>query len=188
MHRVHAVVVRTGASCGGASALIVFLRSSAKPIQAIPLVEALRRPRRRRSRDRVRLAPGRAGAARRGADAARRARRHGGRLENGLQDGRPLRQGRAQLLGQARRHARRLRRQRLAVRGLPAAGSSAAGADRRARRDYARHRLDGCGVPTYAMSLEQMSLVADRATPGADRRRDARAAGARRRPRRRRHR
>ena len=158
-----------------------FLRSSLKPIQAIPLARGLRRPRLRRARDRVRLAPGRAGAARGGAEAARaRRRRASTTSRTALQDGRP--DGKlghncsgkhAGMLAACRAHGWPLH-------PVSRARASAAAADRRARRPGRRRastaaacRRSQCRSPGWP------TLFATHA--GADRSRDARASRARRR-------
>ena len=60
-HRVHAVAVRDGevVELAGDPELVTFLRSSAKPIQALPLARAYPDLSADRARDRVRLAPAR---------------------------------------------------------------------------------------------------------------------------------
>ena len=121
--------------------LVTFLRSSAKPIQALPLVRIAARCRRRRDRDRVRLAPGAARAARRRPVAARRRPGDRGRArDRGGADA-----DRAQLLGQARRLPRRLQDARLRDARLPLRGAPApAGAARGDRRDRRRRPRRTC--------------------------------------------
>ena len=102
-----------------------------------------------------------------------------------------------QLLRQARRHARPLPRARLAVEGYRLPDHPVQQACRAAHAEAADvdaaelpTATDGCGVVTFALPLERMAYAFARfeQLPGRDprRRRDARASGARRRPRRRR--
>ena len=176
---VHHVHVRSTDGTALGEDVHCFLRSSLKPIQAIPLARGLRRPRLRRARDRERLSPGRAGAARRGAEAARARRRRGRRPRVRLAGRASGRAARAQLLGQARRDARRVPRARLAAAPVSRALASAAAASRRARRTGGRRRrrLRRADVRTGALR----DGGALRHDPGADRSRHARASRARRR-------
>ena len=143
VHRVH---VRTTEGVAYGDDVFCFLRSSAKPIQAIPLLEAYDDL----SDEEIAIAcashnalpaqlDGRAGL-------ARARRRDGRRSRVRAAGGPPRREARPQLLGQARRDARRLSRERLAVRGLPACVASAAAADRGAcrRRGLRRSTAAAC--------------------------------------------
>ena len=72
-HLAHAVAVSGGevVASAGDPQLVTFFRSSAKPLQALPVVRARRRSRRGRDRDRLRVPSRAAGAARRRAQPAR---------------------------------------------------------------------------------------------------------------------
>ena len=94
------------------------MRSSAKPLQALPLARAYPDLPDGRARDRLRLAPRRPGPAGRRPVAARARPRARGRPRVRAR-GRPASPDQPQLLGQARRHARGLPRARLAHAGLP---------------------------------------------------------------------
>ena len=118
-HVVHAVAVRDGRVelAAGDPGLVTFLRSSAKPIQALPVVRARPGARRRAGRARLRLARRATRAARgRPPDARGRARA----AEDDLECGAGPSAGRAQLLRQARRLPRALPGRGLADRGLSA--------------------------------------------------------------------
>ena len=158
VHTVHAVAVRDGqiVAEAGDPGLLIFLRSSAKPIQALPLVRARPDLDDARDRDRVRVAPRAPGAAR---GRPRAARGGAGRREPISRRAPSPIADRAQLLGKARRAS---------------SPSAARGATRRAGYRFAAHPLqqellrevaaaaevdpatvpvaiDGCGVPTFAL-------------------------------------
>ena len=143
--------------------LVSFLRSSSKPIQALPLVRARDDLDRPRARDRVRLAPGGAGAARRRPPAPRRrARRASGSSSAGSRRaGRPTRStttARASTPGCSRSAAPTAGAPRATATGRTA---SSARWPRRTRRppavdeDSMPTAVDGCGVVTFALSLER---------------------------------
>ena len=195
VHRVHAVAVRTARSSRGAGdpGLVTFMRSSAKPLQALPLARAREDLDERGPRDRVRLAP----RDDEQLEAVRALLAKAPATEDDLECG-PSRRARGspQLLGQARGDARPLPRERLAERGLPAARAPGAsrrcwprspaaagrlGRDRdggrRLRRRHLRAaaRADGARLRA-SRGLDGGAPVADamRAHPGADPRRRAR--------------
>ncbi len=160
VHRVHAVVT-DGRTYGDAS-FTSFLRSSVKPIQAIPLVEAYDDL----AEEEIAIAcashqaePAQLAAVRMLLD---RAGATPADLENGLQDGRPLGKVGHNCSG---KHAGMLAACR--ANGWPFQGYRLPDHPLQVRigelvGDYGSIAVDGCGVPTYAMSLEQMSLVLTR--------------------------
>ena len=161
VHAVHAVAMRDGriVAEAGDPRLVTFLRSSAKPLQALPLVRARPDLGRSRDRDRMRLAPRPARTARRSADAAR----EGGRDRGRPRDRGRCRPDRAHLLGQARRIPRRLRGQRF--RDARATGSASHPLQQELLAEIAGAAdvdpasvavaIDGCGVPTFALPLDR---------------------------------
>ena len=157
---MHAVVVRDGevAESWGDPEVVSFVRSAAKPLQALPLVPV--RPARGRARDRVRLARGAPRAARRRPRAPRACRRHDRRSRV---RGRARLQAAPQLLGQARRLSASSRGsaagRRRATGCRTTRCSRGPGARRRGRWPGARVAVDGCGVPTFALSLVEMARV-----------------------------
>jgi L-asparaginase II len=163
-HRVHAVVVRDGqvVETAGEPGLVSFLRSSSKPIQALPLARA------REDLDDRQLAiacashraqPAQLDAVRRLlADAPARERE----LECGIQEGRPpdalhhncsgkhagmlaLCRARGWRSEGYRHEAHRVQR------AMAAAHAEVAGID----EDSLPTAIDGCGVVTFALSLER---------------------------------
>ena len=164
-----------------------FLRSSLKPIQAVPTARGLRRSRLRRARDRERVAPGRAGAARRRCGSCSRAPAPRWTTSRcGSQDGRPdgplghnCSGKHAGMLAACRAHDWPLHPYR-------ELSTSAAAARRRARRPRGRRRRRLRRADVRNAALRDGGALRDDA--GADRSRDARASGARRRQRRGRHR
>ena len=119
------------------------------------------RPRRPRDRDRLRLAPGAARAARRGARAARGRARDRGRPRDRAPTRSPIEHN---CSGQARGLPRRLPRARL--RDRTATGSATHPLQRGAARARSpprrrstptrcRSAIDGCGVPTFALPLDR---------------------------------
>jgi L-asparaginase II len=179
-HRVHAVAVRDGeiVAQAGDPGLVAFMRSSSKPIQALPLARA------REDLDDVDLAI--ASASHRGEpahlDAVRRllakAPARERELQCGVQDGRPRSplhhncSGKhAGMLALCRAHGWRSegyrheghRVQREAAR----AHGEVAGVD----ADSMPTAVDGCGVVTFALTLERMAHGFGRlaSLPGGDR-------------------
>ena len=163
-HRVHAVVVRGGevVETAGEPALVSFLRSSSKPIQALPLARV------REDLDDRELAiacashraePAQLDAVRRLlADAPARERE----LECGIQEGRPpdplhhnCSGKHAGMLALCRAHGWRsdgYRHEAHRVqRAMAGAHAEAAGVD----EDSLPTAIDGCGVITFALSLER---------------------------------
>ncbi len=183
-HRVHAVAWRDGAVVeqAGDPRLVSFLRSSSKPIQALPLARA------RDDLDLRELAiacashqaePAQLDAVRRLlANAPARERE----LECGIQEGRPPDPLHHNCSGQARRDARALPRPWLALGGVPprartafsarcaAAHAEAAGVD----EDSMPTAVDGCGVVTFALSLERTAVAFSRLARAPRRRADRR--------------
>jgi L-asparaginase II len=179
-HRVHAVAWRDGAVVeqAGDPHLVSFLRSSSKPIQALPLV---------RGRDDLdhrelaiacashRAEPGQLDAVRRLlADAPARERE----LECGIQEGRPpdalhhnCSGKHAGMLALCRAHGWRSEGYRYGAhrvqRAMAAAHAEAAGVD----EDSMPTAVDGCGVVTFALSLEQTAGAFSRIAglPGGER-------------------
>ena len=179
-HRVHAVAWRDGAVVeqAGDPRLVSFLRSSSKPIQALPLVRA------RDDLDLRELAIACASHQAEPAqlDAVRRLLAHApGRereLECGLQEGRPpdplhhncsgkhagmlaLCRGRGWRSEGYRHAAHRVQR------AMAAAHAEAAGVD----EDSMPTAVDGCGVVTFALSLERTAgaFARFRELPGGER-------------------
>lgn len=160
VHEVHAVVT-DGRSFGDAS-LTCFLRSSAKPIQAIPLVEAYDDL----AEEEIAIAcashqaePAQLAAVRLLLD---RAGATPDDLENGVQAGRP--DGKvghncsgkhSGMLAACRANGWPFRGYRLPDHPLQVRIRELIGGDEGIA-------VDGCGVPTYAMSLSRMSLVLTR--------------------------
>ena len=183
-HRVHAVAVRDGeiVAQAGDPALVLFLRSSSKPIQALPLVRAREDL---GERDIAiacashRAEPAQLDAVRRLLAAAPARERE---LECGLQEGRardPLHHNcsgkHAGMLALCRAHGWRSEGYRHGAhrvqRAMAAAHGEAAGVD----EDALPAAVDGCGVLTFALSLER----AARAFAGLERLRGGdRVAGA----------
>jgi L-asparaginase II len=171
--RVHAVVVRDGAvvESAGDPSLVSFLRSSSKPIQALPLARA------REDLDDRELAiacashraePAQLEAVRRLlADAPARERE----LECGVQEGRPpdalhhnCSGKHAGMLALCRAHGWRSEGYRHEAhrvqRTMAAAHAEAAGVD----EDSMPSAIDGCGVVTFALSLELTARAFGRLT------------------------
>jgi L-asparaginase II len=179
-HRVHAVAWRDGAVVeqAGDPRLVSFLRSSSKPIQALPLV---------RARDDLderevaiacashRAEPAQLEAVRRLlANAPARERE----LECGVQEGRPQESlhhncsgKHAGMLALCRARGWRSEGYRHAAhrvqRAMAAAHAEAAGVD----EDSMPAAVDGCGVVTFALSLERAAVAFSQlpAVPGGDR-------------------
>jgi L-asparaginase II len=168
VHRVHAVAVRDGAVVqeAGDAGLTCFMRSSSKPIQALPLI---------RARDDLtdediaiacashRATPEQLAAARALLDKANATEDD---LELGLQEGRPPHKLANNCSG---KHAGMLalcdvndwpkRGYRLSEHPVQQACAEAhAEAARADRREFATGN-DGCGVVTFAMPLERMALA-----------------------------
>ena len=179
-HRVHAVAWRDGAVVeqAGDPRLVSFLRSSSKPIQALPLVRA------RDDLDLRELAiacashraePAQLDAVRRLlADAPARERE----LECGIQEGRPpdalhhnCSGKHAGMLALCRAHGWRSEGYRHGAhrvqRAMAAAHAEAAAVD----EDSMPTAVDGCGVVTFALSLEQTAGAFSRVAglPGGER-------------------
>ena len=138
VHRVH-VATTDGERWG--EELPLLLRSSAKPIQAIPFVEGYDDL----DDDEIAIACASHHAEPAQLAAVRKVLARAGAtvddLENGLQECRPDGKLGHNCSGQARGHARRVRGQRLAAASVPRSLASAAAADRRAdrrRRDRGR--------------------------------------------------
>lgn len=165
-HRVHAVVVRDGeiVESAGNPSLVSFLRSSSKPIQALPLARA------REDLDDRELAiacashraePAQLDAVRRLLAAAPARERE---LECGIQEGRPPDALHHNCSG---KHAGMLALCR--ARGWPSAGYSRAdhplqqamlavhAEAAEAAPEEIPTAIDGCGVPTFALPLERMA-------------------------------
>ena len=179
-HRVHAVAWRDGAVVeqAGDPRLVSFLRSSSKPIQALPLVRA------RDDLDHREIAiacashraePGQLDAVRR---LLARAPARERELECGIQQGRPpdplhhnCSGKHAGMLALCRARGWRSEGYRHAAhrvqRTMSAAHAEAAGVD----EDSMPSAVDGCGVVTFALSLEQTAGAFSRvsALPGGER-------------------
>jgi L-asparaginase II len=183
-HRVHAVAWRDGAVVeqAGDPRLVSFLRSSSKPIQALPLVRA------RDDLDLRELAIACASHQAEPAqlDAVRRLLAHApGRereLECGVQEGRPpdplhhnCSGKHAGMLALCRGRGWRSEGYRYAAhrvqRAMAAAHAEAAGVD----EDSMPTAVDGCGVITFALSLERTARAFSRfqGLPGGERIADA---------------
>ena len=167
-HRVHAVAVREGrvVARAGNPALVSYLRSSSKPIQALPLARA------REDLDTRELAiacashradPAQLDAVRRLLAKAPARERE---LECGIQEGRPADplhhncSGKhAGMLALCRAHGWRSEGYRHEAhrvqRAMLAAHAEAAGVD----RDAIPSAVDGCGVVTFALSLERTAVA-----------------------------
>ena len=179
-HRVHAVAWRDGAIVeqAGDPRLVSFLRSSSKPIQALPLVRA------RDDLDLRELAIACASHQAEPAqlDAVRRLLAHApGRereLECGIQEGRPpdplhhnCSGKHAGMLALCRARGWRSEGYRYAAhrvqRAMAAAHAEAAGVD----EDSMPTAVDGCGVVTFALSLERTAGAFSRlqGLPGGER-------------------
>ena len=155
---VHTVHVRSTGGVAHGDDLHCFLRSSLKPIQAVPLLEGYDDL----DADELAIAsashqaePAQLAAVRK---LLARADAQVDDLKCGSQDGAARRAARPQLLREACRHARRLPRARLAAPPLPRAAhplqqriSALVGA-----ADVA---VDGCGVPTFALALSRMAAL-----------------------------
>ena len=171
LHRVHAAAVRDGevVSARGDPGLVTFFRSSAKPLQALPLARA------REDLDTRDLAIASAShrASEEQLDAVRRllakAPAEEDELEVGLQEGRPQTKlhhncsgKHAGMLALCRARSWDTRGYRLA--GHPvqdaclAVHADAAGAG----ADELPTAVDGCGVVTYALPLERMAYAYSR--------------------------
>ena len=178
-HRVHAVAVRGGevVAAAGDPSLTCFMRSSSKPLQALPLVRA----RDDLPDDELAIAcashhdtPEQVAAVR---ALLARAEATEDDLELGIQEGRPSAEDPPQLLGKARGDARSVPRPRLADARLPrvrasgAAGLSRDLMPRPPRSSPQEAASDGCGVVTFALPLERMAHAYSRleALPGGDR-------------------
>ena len=156
-----------------------FLRSSLKPIQAVPLLEGyddldadeLAIASASHQAEPAQLAAVRKLLARAGAK--------GDDLECGAQDGAPGRPARAQLLGQARGDAGRVPRTRLAAPPVPRALASAAAAGRGTARREQTSPSTAAACRRSHCALRDGGAV--RHVAGTDRSRDARASRARRR-------
>ena len=160
IHRVH--VVSTGGTTQGDPALTCFLRSSAKPIQAIPLVESYNDL----ADEEIAIACASHQAEPAQLDAVRLLLRRAGAtaddLENGIQEGRP--EGRlghncsgkhAGMLAACRANGWPMRGYRLPDHPLQVRIRELVGGDRRTA-------IDGCGVPTFALPLAEMAAFLTR--------------------------
>ena len=166
VHRVHAVAVRDGAVVqeAGDGQLTCFMRSSSKPIQALPLV---------RARDDLSQADiAIAAASHRATDAQLQAARDllakarctEDDLELGLQEGRPPHRlhnncsgKHAGMLALCRAHGWPTRGYHAP--GHPVQEACAAAHAEAAQADGFPTASDGCGVVTFAMPLERMALA-----------------------------
>ena len=163
-HRVHAVAVRDGdiVASAGDPDLVTFMRSAAKPIQALPLARAREDLDEQGHRDRVGVAPRRCPAARSRPGAPGEGAGHRGRPR--MRAVRGL-EAEAQLLRQARGDARAVPRGRMADRRLPPArpsmptGRALAEVVRLAGTDEIRTGIDGCGVVTFALPLTKIAIA-----------------------------
>ena len=164
-HAVHAVAVRDGAvvEAAGDSGRVAYLRSSAKPFQALPLVRARDDLGDRGDRDRLRVAPRHPGAARRRAQPAREGARDRGRARvRARADPRSSTTARASTPGCSRSAGRRAGR--VAATGSRRTPSSTAACTRSpprrtSTRDEIPTAVDGCGVLTFALPLERMARM-----------------------------
>jgi L-asparaginase II len=163
-HRVHAVVVRDGslAETVGEPSLVSYLRSSSKPIQALPLAHAREDLGERELAIACashRAEPAQLEAVRRLLAAAPARERE---LECGIQEGRPpdalhhnCSGKHAGMLALCRAHGWRSEGYRHEAhrvqRAMAAAHAEAAGVD----EDAMPTAIDGCGVVTFALSLER---------------------------------
>ncbi len=162
VHLVHAVAVRDGeiVAAAGDPELVMFLRSSAKPLQAVPLVEAYDDL----TDAEVAIASASHRAAPAQIEAARTLLARAGAaeddLENGEQEGRPA--GRifhncsgkhAGMLAACRANGWDFRGYRLAEHPLQRRILEELGGVVRASA------VDGCGVPTYATSLRDAAAL-----------------------------
>ena len=190
---MHAVAVRDGrvVERAGDPQIVTFMRSSAKPLQALPLARARADIAERRARDRLRVAPGAPRPARRGAAAARR---RAGATEDDLEcgaDGDPPSRlnhncsgKHAGMLAHCRAHGWGCAGYRLATHPLQQLLLAEVAAATGLERTQIATGVDGCGVVTFALPLERMALAfarlaaaggrrgvvrAMRAHPGADR-------------------
>jgi L-asparaginase II len=170
-HRVHAVVVRDGnlAETIGDPTLVSFLRSSSKPIQALPLAHAREDLGERELAIACashRAEPAQLDAVRRLLAAAPARERE---LECGIQEGRPPEplhhncSGKhAGMLALCRAHGWRSEGYRHEAhrvqRAMAAAHAEAAGVD----EDSMPTAIDGCGVVTFALSLERTARAFSR--------------------------
>jgi L-asparaginase II len=166
VHRVHAVAVRDGAVVkeAGDARLTCFMRSSSKPLQALPLV---------RARDDLSQADiAIACASHRATDAQLQAVRDllakaectEDDLELGLQEGRPPHRlhnncsgKHAGMLALCRAHGWPTQGYRKP--GHPVQEACAAAHAEAAHADDLQTAVDGCGVVTFAMPLERMALA-----------------------------
>lgn len=163
IHRVHAVAVRDGAvvSARGDAALTTFFRSSAKPLQALPLARA--QPGLSAAELAVACASHQAEPAQ--LEAVRRLLERGGAGEDDLECGPQVERGPERILHNCSgKHAGFLLVCR--ERGWPTRGYRLA--DHPLQREIADEvaaaagavpatAVDGCGVPTFALPLERMA-------------------------------
>lgn len=170
-HRVHAVAVRGGAvaAVAGDAGLVTFLRSAAKPFQALPLVRALG------DLDEAEVAiacasheagPAQLGATRRLLSRAQ-ATEHD--LECGFQEGRPRKRichncsgKHAGMLLLCRASGWPAKGYRLADHPLQQAISAEVAAAAAVPQEEMPTAVDGCGVPTFALPLERMAYAFSR--------------------------
>jgi L-asparaginase II len=170
-HRVHAIAVRDGdvVAQAGDPRLVLFLRSSSKPIQALPLVRA----REDLGEREVAIACASHRAEQPQLEAVRRllatAPARERELECGIQDGRPkdplhhnCSGKHAGMLALCRAHGWRSEGYRHGAhrvqRAMAAAHAEAAGVD----EDAMPTAVDGCGVLTFALSLERAARAFSR--------------------------
>lgn len=167
VHRVHAVAVRGGGvvASAGDGALVAFLRSSWKPIQAVALAESYDDL----ADEELAIACASHQAEPAQLDAVRRLLARAGAtvddLENGEQDGRP--EGK---LGHncSGKHAGMLAACR--AQGWPTRGYRLAGHPLQQRLaaelgPTLGEAIDGCGVPTYALALRDSAALLLRTLP-----------------------
>ena len=163
-HTVHAIATSGGRVLAeaGDSALVSYLRSSAKPFQALPLV----RERDDLTDEEIAIASASHLARPEQLAAVRSLLAKAPAEESELECGPGTDAARAQLLGQARRHAGALPDEGLGERGLPARHASGPARvsrrDRRAagvRGDDLPTAVDGCGVLTFALPLDRMASM-----------------------------
>ncbi len=165
-HRVHAVAVRDGGivAVAGDETLTCFMRSSSKPLQALPLVRAradldsrdiaIASASHRATREQI--AAARALLAKAPADEAE--------LELGLQEGRPPERifnncsgKHAGMLALCRAHGWEAEGYRLPEHPVQQACRAAHGEAAELDADELASATDGCGVVTFALPLERMA-------------------------------
>jgi len=165
-HRVHAVAVRDGeiVAVAGDGALICFMRSSSKPLQALPLARArgdldsrdlaIASASHRATPEQVAAARALLGKAPAGED----------ELELGLQEGRPPERifhncsgKHAGMLALCRAHGWDAEGYRLPQHPVQQACRAAHGEAAELEADGLVTATDGCGVVTYALPLERMA-------------------------------